>query len=360
MEDSSTRSYKMGKYTQVNCRQCRSANMSSNQHVRPRRNSREGKYSDPHDCVNLLHQERAPTKDIRDASELITSSASNLHLYSAQESCANSVQDPCINCANRARELWTPQTASHKFWRPVKKTKKLRNRRTTSPRPLSRSSSCSSLRYAEYGSQEAFASSETDSECSDVFETLSNVSASSCQACCNNDVKSKALERPREVSSMPNLMNGMYTAGNCKSNNQDGVTVFSGNNHLGLEVMLSLINGPMQSVIDSKDEKIKSLESVIERLECENKQIKFNRLPGDATKIFTLEKTLENYVRQIEQLEETNKTAQEKVRLLEDLRKNDKECIDILRAQTSDLETKLTKSDERVREAEKEGRHGSV
>jgi chromosome segregation ATPase len=151
---------------------------------------------------------------------------------------------------------------------------------------------------------------------------------------------------------MPDLMKGL----NSSNNTQDGASVVAGNNHLGLEVMLSLINGPMQSVIDSKDEKIRSQERIIERLECENKQIKSERQPGDATKIFTLEKTLENCVRQIEQLEEANKTAQEKVRLLEDLRKNDKECIDILRAQTNDLETKLTKSDERVREAEKDGK----
>lgn len=125
-------------------------------------------------------------------------------------------------------------------------------------------------------------------------------------------------------------------------------------NQLGLEVMLSLINGPMQSVIDSKDEKIRSLERAVERLECENKQVKHVQKPGDATKIFTLEKTLESCVRQIEQLEEEKKTAHEKVRLLDDLRKNDKECIDMLRMQIGDLEMKLSTSDGRVRDVEKE------
>ena len=125
-------------------------------------------------------------------------------------------------------------------------------------------------------------------------------------------------------------------------------------NQLGLEVMLSLINGPMQSVIDSKDEKIRSLERAVERLECENKQAKHVQKPGDATKIFTLEKTLESCVRQMEQLEEEKKTAHEKVRLLDDLRKNDKECIEMLRMQIGDLEIKLSTSDGRVREVEKE------
>ena len=125
-------------------------------------------------------------------------------------------------------------------------------------------------------------------------------------------------------------------------------------NQLGLEVMLSLINGPMQSVIDSKDDKIRSLERAVERLEGESKQAKHVQKPGDATKIFTLEKTLESCVRQMEQLEEEKKTAQEKVRLLDDLRKNDKECIEMLRMQIGDLEMKLSTSDGRVRDVEKE------
>ncbi|XP_046839152.1 myb-like protein X [Xenia sp. Carnegie-2017] len=113
------------------------------------------------------------------------------------------------------------------------------------------------------------------------------------------------------------------------------------------KVMLSLINGPMQSIIDSKDEKIKALELAVDRLECKNKQMKHDQQPQDMTK-FYLRKTLENCIRQIEKQEEENKTSEEKMRLLEDLRKNDKECIDILRAQTTDLEMKLCKSDEEV------------
>lgn len=258
-----------------------------------------------------------------------------------------------INCANSSCEYRTGErhrAAGKEIGYREKRNAKPRGRNNTGKqqngrRFLTRSTSCGNVGYFGYPGNET-CSSGTDSECSDAIESSSTDTCPECSSDKNS------LVRHRGIASMPNLMKGLR--GN--NHTKDEPTQQAGNNHLGLEVMLSLINGPMQSVIDSKDEKIKSLERVVERLECENKQIKHEQQPGDATKIFTLEKTLENCVRQIEQLEEANKTALEKVRLLEDLRKNDKECIDILRTQTSDLESKLTKSDERVREAEKDGK----
>ena len=360
MEESSTRSYKMGKYTHINCRQCRLTKTSNNHHVSSRRNSSERKYSDVNNCVEIMRQESAPTTKLaaRNALDYRTRSASDLYSSDAQESCVNSAQESCINCANCSGEFRAGEklrAAGKELGYRGKRRMKTRSRsvvgeKQNGQRFLTRSTSCGNVRYLEYGSSEACSSSGTDSECSEVFETMSN--NSTCLEC-SGDVNS--LVKYKGISSMPNLMRGM----NNNKSDEHGTGVVAGSNHLGLEVMLSLINGPMQSVIDSKDEKIRSLERVIERLECENKQIKLEQKPGDATKIFTLEKTLENCVRQIEQLEEANKTAQEKVRLLEDLRKNDKECIDILRAQTNDLETKLTKSDERVRDAEKDCKNQS-
>ncbi|CAB3988436.1 Hypothetical predicted protein [Paramuricea clavata] len=358
MEETSTRLYRMGKYTHVNCRQCKLTKTSNNHHVSLRRNSSERRYSYANNCAEIMRQECIPStrQEARNASDYSTRSASDLYSSDAQESCINSAQESCINCANCSCESQAGErlhAAGKELGYRGKKGLKTRSRsvagqKQNGQRFLTRSTSCGNVRYADYRANESCTSSGTDSECSDTFESSSNTAGTCLE--CRGDVKS--LKSSKGMSSMPDLMRGL----NNNNNTQDGASVLAGNNHLGLEVMLSLINGPMQSVIDSKDEKIRSQERIIERLECENKQIKSERQPGDATKIFTLEKTLENCVRQIEQLEEANKTAQEKVRLLEDLRKNDKECIDILRAQTNDLETKLTKSDERVREAEKDGK----
>ena len=363
MEEPATRLYKMGKYTHVNCRQCKLTKMSNNHHVSSRRKSSERRHSDAHATLDVIRQECMPgsKQEARDASsDYSARNSPDSYSSDAQGSCIiTSAQECCINCANcscdsRAGEKL--RAAGKELGYRGKKSMESRSRsgiieRQNGRRFLRRSASSGNVRYQEHDSNDTCTSSGTDSECSEVFRSSPNT-ASTCLEC-RADVNS--LEKYRGISSMPNLMKGLRS----DNGNQDGAGVVAGNNHLGLEVMLSLINGPMQSVIDSKDEKIRSLERVIERLECENKQIKLEQQPGDATKIFTLEKTLENCVRQIEQLEEANKTAQEKVRLLEDLRKNDKECIDILRAQTNDLETKLTKSDERVREAEKEGKSQS-
>ena len=361
MEESPPQSYKMGKYTHLgNCRQCRITNMSNNHHVSPRRNLREHKHSAANNCVEIMRQESAPStkQAARNTLDYRTRSASDLFSSDAQESCINSAQESCINCSNCSGEFRAGEklrAAGKELGYRGKKGTKSRSRsvvgeKKVGQRCLTRSTSCGNVRNFEYGASETCTSSGTDSECSEVFEALSN--NGTCLEC-SGDVTS--LKTYKGISSMPNLARGV----NNNKCNEDGTSVVAGGNHLGLEVMLSLINGPMQSVIDSKDDKIRSLERTIERLECENKQIKLEQQPGDATKIFTLEKTLESCVRQIEQLEEANRTAQEKVRLLEDLRKNDKECIDILRAQTNDLETKLTKSDERVRDVEKDGKNQS-
>ena len=360
MEESPTRQYKMGKYTHVNCRQCRITKTTNNHHVNPRGNSSERKYSNAHDCVELVRQENMPTgkQDVRNTSDYSRRNESDVYSSDGQEFCVNSAQESCPNCANFSCESRAGETfraAGKELGDRGKKNTKsmfarsrnLAGHRQNGQRVLRRSTSYGNVRCS---ANDTCTSSGTDSECSEVLESRSASCSATCVECSGN---ANSLERHRGIASMPNLMKGL------KRNNKDGTSGLAGNNHLGLEVMLSLINGPMQSVIDSKDEKIRSLERVIERLECENKQIKQEQEPKDVTKIFTLEKTLENCVRQIEQLEEANKTAQEKVRLLEDLRKNDKECIDILRAQTGDLEAKLTSSDERVREAEKDGKNQS-
>ncbi|XP_028404969.1 intracellular protein transport protein USO1-like [Dendronephthya gigantea] len=349
MAESSTRLYKMGKYTHVNCRHCMRPKLSNTHHVSPRRNlkdlnERRRNSEGQNEMMRRDYKQNTndPASDFsgRCASDVYSSDA---HSTESRINCANS------SCEYRAGEQH--RAAGKEIVYREKRDTKTRRQRNTEKQPngrrfLTRSASCGNVGYVGYPGNETCTSSGTDSECSDAFES------SSIDTCleCSNDKNS--LERHRGIASMPNLMKGL------RGNNQtrDELTQQAGNNHLGLEVMLSLINGPMQSVIDSKDEKIKSLERVVERLEYENKQIKHEQQPGDATKIFTLEKTLESCVRQIEQLEEAKKTALEKVRLLEDLRKNDKECIDILRTQTSDLESKLTKSDERVREVEKDGK----
>ena len=365
MEETSTRLYKMGKYTHVNCRQCKLTKMSNNHHVRPRRNSSESSHSDAHNSVGIMRRESIQAA--RNASDYSTRSASDLYSSDTQESCINSAQESRINCANCSYDFRGGEkfhAAGRELGYRGKKGMKIRSRSVAGDngrRFLTRSISSGNVRYVEHDANETCTSSETDSECSEAFDSSPNTGGT----CLECHAGMNSLEKFRGISSMPNWLKGLNNNNIAQdesgvvAGNIHGANVVAGSNHLGLEVMLSLINGPMQSVIDSKDEKIRSLERVIERLECENKQIKLAQQPGDATKIFTLEKTLENSVRQIEQLEEANKTAQEKVRLLEDLRKNDKECIDILRAQTNDLETKLTKSDERVREAEKEGKSQS-
>ena len=336
--------------------------MSNNHHVSPRRKSSERRHSDANNSVEVTHQDCIPSskQGARNASDYSARNSSDSYFSDAQGSCITSGEESCMNCANcscESRAGEKPHAAEKELGYRGKMYMKTRSRsfigeKKNGQRFLTRSASSGNVRYQAYDANDTCTSSGTDSECSEVFHGLPNAACTCLE--CRADVKS--LERCRGISSMPNLMKELNNNNNV---NQDGTGVVAGNNNLGLEVMLSLINGPMQSVIDSKDEKIRSLERVIERLECENKQIKLQQQPGDATKIFTLEKTLENCVRQIEQLEEENKTAQEKIQLLEDLRKNDKECIDILRAQTNDLEMKLTKSDQRVRETEKEGKNQS-
>ena len=331
--------------------------MSNNHHVSPRRKSSERRHSDVNNSVEVMHQDCIPTnkQEARNASDYSARNSSDSYFSDAQGSCITSAEESCINCANCSCESRAGEklhAAGKEFGYRGKMNRKTRSRsvigeKQNRRRFLTRSASSGNVRYQAHDANDTCTSSGTDSECLEAFHDLPNTACTCLE--CSADVK--CPEQRRGIFSMSNLMKGL----NNNYVNQDGTGVVAGNNNLGLEMMLSLINGPMQSVIDSKDEKIRSLERVIERLECENKQIKLEQQPGDAMKIFTLEKTLENCVRQIEQLEDENKTAQEKIQLLEDLRKNDKECIDILRAQTNDLEMKLTKSDQRVREAEKEG-----
>ena len=336
----------MGKYSQGFCRRCSLGKTSNHQHVLTTRNPKDAtecRQSGGHNCAGQIMRHDRTTHEEDTLMPVRKSARTSTERRVGHDS---RVIEGNYSCEYR------PSRTIHITGKKLgcrgkgKRSQSLAAENRMAMGLLTRSSSCGDMYCVRYEESDASseASSGTESESSDVFvrDLDQTCSGSSCECKAEN-----ILVKHRGIGSdsMPDL-------------NEVNVKNLKGN-QLGLEVMLSLINGPMQSVIDSKDEKIRNLERAVERLECENKLMKHEQKPGETTKIFTLEKTLENCVRQIEQLEEEKRTVQEKVRLLDDLRKNDKECIDILRVQINDLELKLSKSDDRVREVEKEGKNHS-
>lgn len=329
MEQTPTPSLKIGKYVDISCLQSKadtsskiycvkSISKTSDSGVFNTLNSSKMKYE-----VNPSHSSQMLNNTTEYSKENMSKILSNATRKNGQ--------DFCIKCTNG---LCNPKETSRFVVKPSGHAKRTKSRKSSADlkksgeKFLTRSTSCGNIHYMNCEDNDMY------KEClpsSNVHNSLHL-----------NHSCPKSFEHYKSIASTQSMLTAL------PHNSRETNAKIGENKQLEFKDMLSIINGPMQSIIESKDEKIKALELAVDRLECENKQMKHDQQPEDMTKIFTLEKTLENCIRQIEKQEEENKTSEEKMRLLEDLRKNDKECIDILRAQTTDLEMKLCKSDEEV------------
>ena len=112
--------------------------------------------------------------------------------------------------------------------------------------------------------------------------------------------------------------------------------------------------------LDEKDRVIAEQENELQRILLEKQDVltelssTIRNEDGDSTA--KLCKELDASKRQSAKLEEDNKTLALKLELEEDLRRNDKECIDMLRKQIHEIEDKLQASDRQIRELEHEKR----
>lgn len=115
------------------------------------------------------------------------------------------------------------------------------------------------------------------------------------------------------------------------------------------------------SLLDEKDRVIAEQESELQRILLEKQDVltglsSTSRDDDSDATAAQLCKDLDSGKRQLAKLEEDNKTLALKLELEEDLRRNDKECIDMLRKQIHEIEDKLQASDRQLRELEHEKR----
>ena len=157
---------------------------------------------------------------------------------------------------------------------------------------------------------------------------------------------SETVSRPRAKAIMENGRRG-------------GVNVFVNGRTRG-DGSTFIDDDSLLNLLEEKENVIIELESELQRILLEKQDVLTGLSPAnhknESDGFAQLSKDFEINKRQLSKLEEDNKTLALKLELEEDLRRNDKECIDMLRKQIYEIEDKLQASDRRVREQEHEKR----